>query len=643
MKKLLSVLILFIIMFFNNLSVNSAELYRIRPVNFDISNTVIYIPVKSNSSKSITNDLKFTKIEGENGVELELPSAVMDKQPEEVNYSEGYLKDFYISQNNNAVKIRLIFNENYNLSNLKIGNIHNNIVISFAPLQPYYMNYYVNTYREEDSPKDYRESLLISTKVFNKQSTIFLNNEVDKKSMSEVNQAFANSTYNGGEIYSTYILENLTKNNRLRSRFFLDDITIKDGVFRIVGVGTVSVQKPFLLENPLRMVFDIPNTTLNPKFHNTELKLENGDILKVAQFNPNTTRLVITSEEAAQYIPVYTPDSQSLLIANPKSLLTTHLPDKTTNIVKFSTQKLNKQENFLMELDKPLMYAIKRTKEDLYIYFLNAEKYNDNNFHSAIKNSPYSDMTVHLMSTGIRFRLPIKNRQKINTFISPDGRVFKISFEEQKKPNDDVKNEQKIKEIAQKEGAITSQPKYTNLKNKNVIVIDAGHGGKDYGAIRNNINEKDINLDVCMRIQNLLQKKGYKVYMTRTNDTYVSLEDRTIFTEGINPAAFVSVHVNSCNSESPRGIETHYYHEESIELADYVHKRLIQRVPNTTNRGLLKSKFYVINHTTVPAILVEIGFISNPSERAELVTSQRKQVTAEGITEGIIEFLKSIK
>ena len=630
-------------MFLNSMSANSADLYRIRPATFDISNSVIYLPIKTNSAKPITNDIKYTKIEGENGVELEVPSATMDKQPEEVNYSEGCLKDFYISQSNGSVKIKMIFNENYNLSNLKIGNINNNIVISFGTLQPYYMNYYINTYREEESQKDYRESLLISTKVLNKQSIIPINDEVSKKSMSEVNQAFANSTYNGNEIYSTYTLENLTKNNRLRSRFFLDDIMIKDGVFRVVGVGTAGVQKPFLLENPLRMVFDIPNTTLNPKFHNTELKLENGDILKAAQFNPNTARLVITSEEAAQYIPVFTPDSQSILIANPKSLLTTHLPDKTTNIVKFTVQKLNKQENFLMELDKPLMYAIKRTKDDLYIYFLNAEKYNDNNFRSAIKNSSYSDLTVHLMSTGIRFKLPMKNKAKVNTFISPDGRVFKISYEEIKKANDDAKNEQKIKELAQKEGTITSQPKYSNLKNKNVVVIDAGHGGKDYGAIRNNINEKDINLDVCMRIQNLLQKKGYKVYMTRTNDTYVSLEDRTIFTEGINPAAFISVHVNSCNSESPNGIETHYYHEESIELADYVHKRLIQKIPNTTNRGLFKSKFYVINHTTVPAILVEIGFISNPSERAGLTTSQRKQATAEGITEGIIEFLKSIK
>ena len=256
-------------MVINNFSADAGELYRIKPANFDISNAIIYLPVKTNSQKPITNDLKFTKLENENGVELELSSAIMDKQPEEVNYSDGSLKDFYISQKDNTVKIKLIFNDNYNLSNLKIGNINNNLVITFGSLQPYFMNYYVNTYREEESKKDYRENLLISTKVFNKQSEIFLNSDANKKSMAEINQAFANSNYTGGDIYSTYTLENLTKNNKLRSKFYLDDITIKDGVFRVVGVGTVAVQKPFMLENPLRMVFDIPNTTLNPKFHNT--------------------------------------------------------------------------------------------------------------------------------------------------------------------------------------------------------------------------------------------------------------------------------------------------------------------------------------------------------------------------------------
>lgn len=645
MKKIFVVLILFIFVLFNNLiQADCAELYRVKPAKFDISNSIVFIPVKTSSNNVITNNLKYSKLDELNGVELELENSTMDIQPEEVSFSDGNLRQFDICQSGTSVKIKLIFKDKYNISNLKIGNINNNLIISSDNIQPYNMNYYINTYREtESSSKDYKEDLLISTKVINKQNTPFVNySNPNAQSMKEINQAFANSNYSGGEIYSTYTLENLSKYNKLRSKYFINNVITQDDTFKIIGVGAVCTQKPFLLENPMRMVIDIPNTTINPTFHNTELKLSNGDTIRTAQFNPSTARIVITSNEAPQYIPVYNSDSQSLVVANPKNILTTHLPDHKTNIIKFNFQKLNKQNNLLLEFDKPLVYAIKRTSGDLYIYLLNAEKYNDNNFHSVIKNTGYSDTTIHLLSTGIRLKFPVHNKDEINTYLSPDGKLFKISFEN-KKQKEQILTEEQIKAMSKKEGSITSSPKYTSTKNKNVVVIDAGHGGKDYGAIRDNTNEKDINLDVCMRIQNILQKRGYKVYMTRTDDTYVSLEDRTIFTEGINPGAFVSVHVNSCNSESPRGIETHYYHEESIELADAVHKKLTKRISNTTNRGLLKSRFYVINHTTVPAILVEIGFISNPSERAELVTNQRKQATAEAISEGVIEFLKGLK
>ena len=94
---------------------------------------------------------------------------------------------------------------------------------------------------------------------------------------------------------------------------------------------------------------------------------------------------------------------------------------------------------------------------------------------------------------------------------------------------------------------------------------------------------------------------------------------------------------------APRGIETHYYTDNSLDLGACVNKALVKKIPYTTNRGLLRSRFYVINHTIAPAILVEIGFISNPDERKSLISSQRKQQTAEGIADGIIEYFNSTK
>ena len=628
---------------------NCAEVYRLKPAIFDISGSMIFIPVKTssqlpvvvnvvNNESSTTENTDLTK--NNNTVVIEVPSAHVESQPTDISFSDGNLKGFSIEQAGEKAKIILTFQDRYNVSKLWVNCVKNNIVLIINPIQPYGMNYYANTYREQDNPKDFRETLVLTTKSITKQ-TVPVSGNVSTNSMNEIHQAFANSNNNNAEAYTNLTIEDLTKNNVLRSKYFLADAKVTDNVFRITGVGVVAIQKPFVLDNPQRMVFDLPNTIINSDLHNKELTLENGDVLRLAQFTPHTTRLVVSSKNAPQYIPVYSPDSQGIILANPRDILTTHLPAHKTNIVKFNYQKVSNTDNFLFEFDKPLSYAIKRTTDSLYVYFLNAEKYNDGNYRSAIKGTPYSDMSINLLSTGMRLRLPVKEKDNINTYLSPDGKVFKISSIVNK--TQEGKTPEEIKALSKKEGSITSAPKYSNIQNKNVIVIDAGHGGKDCGALRGDITEKVINLEVCLRLQKILQKKGYKVYMTRTDDTYVSLEDRTIFTEGINPAVFVSVHVNSCNSNTPKGIETHYYHEESLELADCVHRNLIGKISHTTNRGLLKSRFYVINHTTVPAILVEIGFISNDAERYELTTPQRQQATAEGIAEGIIEFIKNIK
>jgi len=128
------------------------------------------------------------------------------------------------------------------------------------------------------------------------------------------------------------------------------------------------------------------------------------------------------------------------------------------------------------------------------------------------------------------------------------------------------------------------------------------------------------------------------VDMTRDSDIFVSLQDRTTITAKKSPDIFVSIHVNSSVRPEITGIETHYYHQESLELAQTVHPCMVSNI-KSKDRGLFKSKFYVINHTDVPAILVEIGFISNNAERAELVSEARKQATAKAIAEGILKYL----
>ena len=99
------------------------------------------------------------------------------------------------------------------------------------------------------------------------------------------------------------------------------------------------------------------------------------------------------------------------------------------------------------------------------------------------------------------------------------------------------------------------------------------------------------------------------------------------------------IYVNSSEGTTATGLETHYYHDYSVGLAKTVHTAMTKGV-KSNDRGLFKSKFYVINHTTMPAILLEIGFISNDEEREDLVSVKRKKATAKAIAEGIMNYYK---
>ena len=198
-----------------------------------------------------------------------------------------------------------------------------------------------------------------------------------------------------------------------------------------------------------------------------------------------------------------------------------------------------------------------------------------------------------------------------------------------------VLDEVVMKETTRSKRQLFNKP-LTNVPCKRIL-IDPGHGGTDYGAIRGEINEKDIVLDVAKLVQKELDKLGHTVIMTREDDTYVSLQDRVDLSEKENADIYISIHVNSSVKPEIEGVETHYYHQESIDLAQAVHESLINNL-KSFDRGLFKSKFYVINHTTMPAILCEIGFISNENEQKLIITDKRKQQTARAIVEGVLRY-----
>jgi len=216
------------------------------------------------------------------------------------------------------------------------------------------------------------------------------------------------------------------------------------------------------------------------------------------------------------------------------------------------------------------------------------------------------------------------------------------------------------------------------------IVIDPGHGGKDPGAIGpSGTREKDITLAIARKVAELLnQNSEFQVYLTREGDEFIPLDRRTEIANLLGGDLFVSIHTNATWSSRAKGIETFYnsrypygegakevamrenaalgsgdlpstvkniiwdliqnqYRQESKELARIVQEKIV-RASNTSNRGVKSAPFYVLRGANMPAILVEVGFISNPWEERKLKNAKFQELIARGIYQGIVTYINSL-
>ena len=167
------------------------------------------------------------------------------------------------------------------------------------------------------------------------------------------------------------------------------------------------------------------------------------------------------------------------------------------------------------------------------------------------------------------------------------------------------------------------------------VVIDAGHGGHDRGGIPGQkIAEKVMTLDVAQRLRNVLEASGYHVVMTRDSDVFVPLGTRVAIANSYRNAIFVCVHFNATNRMGASGIETYFYSRDSLALASAIHHFVVAGAPSG-NRGVRRRGYYVLRKTNIPAVLVECGFLTNPTEAAYAQTVSYRQKLAEEIAAGV--------
>lgn len=170
------------------------------------------------------------------------------------------------------------------------------------------------------------------------------------------------------------------------------------------------------------------------------------------------------------------------------------------------------------------------------------------------------------------------------------------------------------------------------------LVIDAGHGGKDPGAVGNGLNEKDINLSVALLLKEKLApyKKEINLKLTRETDVFLELSDRVKISNAFKADLFVSIHCNSSNNTSAQGVETYCYRLSNQKGAKLIHEEIIASKAFTVNRKVKEANFYVVKNTTAHAVLCELAFISNTND-AKILKNKQNDL-AEAILKGILRY-----
>lgn len=242
----------------------------------------------------------------------------------------------------------------------------------------------------------------------------------------------------------------------------------------------------------------------------------------------------------------------------------------------------------------------------------------------------------------MKFRLFIAlSLQTVVAFLALGGSVYSLVWLEQRRAAEPLPRERFWNETAP------------------LVVVDAGHGGHDGGAVANGVIEKNMSLDIASRLKEELEAAGVRVVMTRSGDRFLTLDERAAMAGTHGADAFVSVHLNTSGEGSEaEGIETYFSESKGLmarqvvsagegrregdgaELAGVV-QRLVCGATKAENRGIKARDYAVVARAACPAVLVECGFITSASESVRLKQAGYRDKVAGGIASGVVLFLQS--
>lgn len=611
MRRFFHLILMFFIMLFTLAPRAFGADFRVISANYDLSNAIITLCAKDTFEGHIVENITLKKLENPTRYYFDIDSTVLTIPKQDWVFQSGNFDRILISQfqnNPNIVRVVLYPKSDEIIQDVKFYRIKNNIIMRFNG-NDIQSEYYQQTYRDEHaSSSDFYENLKV----------VYTEPVPEINPFEEIQNAFNVQPMQSVEKKD----EPDFKKFKLNTKYYLNNVTARPNSVLLSGFGEMTFEKPMVLQNPTRLIYDFPNSLSAPDVRNREYQINATDKVVIGQFAINKVRAVIYTENVDNYVPVLSADNQSVLFINQKTYDTSQLIQGLAKPTQYLPKEINDlTQSMTLNFDYPIVHSIDRKNNALVLTIYNVNGFSADEFKSNFDGSFFGIAKIinAQRGAGVRIYLPLRQESLVNTYLGADGKSLKVI----------------LKETARSKKQLYNIP-LSKIPSKR-IVIDAGHGGTDYGAIRGDINEKDIVLDVAKKVQKELTKLGHTVIMTRSTDDFISLQDRVELSKTEKGDIFVSIHVNSSVKPEIEGVETHYYHQESMGLAQSVHEALISNL-KPFDRGLFKSKFYVINHTEIPAILCEIGFISNEEEQKLLITEKRKRETAKAIVEGVLNY-----
>jgi len=377
--------------------------------------------------------------------------------------------------------------------------------------------------------------------------------------------------------------------------------------------------KSFILDNPTRYILDLKDATLLGNLYQTfDYKLGFINSVRVSQFTPDANydpndkivRVVLDiNSGVSPKVNIVFKDDELYLV--PENTLFNYINYNTyTSSFDFSipSMDINSVITDYVEPNNQLILSFDNGLLDLPIGSYNI----NDNFISTIEIEKTSNTTIITMNLN----------KKINYDVDLNNSFFKIN----------VKSENTIP---------------TNPSGK-TIVIDAGHGGKDPGALSIlGFKEKDVNLSIALKLENALRQKGYNVIMTRNTDTYVDLYERPKIANNVKADLFISIHCNSTLLNSVNGLEllycpateSSYKTVDQYPFAKSIHDSIVSST-GINSRGIKKrSDLVVLRLTNMPAVLIETAFLTNPDDAQKLIQDSFQQKVVQGIVNGVEQYM----